>query len=466
MRAPTLTTVLGRVWVGLPSGFALAVLALAVLGTAYPAAAQERKTRDMLVREDRANVEGNGFWIYNDLPGAFGKAKETGKPLLVVFRCIPCEACAKLDADIVERDPKVRELLQKFVCLRIVHANNLDLGLFQFDYDQSFAAFFMNADKTIYGRYGTRSHQTKSEDDVSLEGFAKALTAALELHKSYPGNASSLAGKSSQDKPAHAVPEQYVQLRGKYTGKLDYEGKLAQSCIHCHQVGEAQRHEFRAAGKPLPDKLLFPYPHPKAFGLVMDPKEKATVKRIVPGSQAERDGFQAGDEIVSLAGQTLLSLADIQWVLHNAPAEGKLTAVVHRKGQAAPPAERQLTLEKGWRQRDDLSWRSTSWSLRRMTTGGMVLEDVPEEARRKAGVADDTMALRVRYMGQYGGPHGLAKQTGFRVGDIIVSVDGRAEPMRETDLFALLVQKKPSEQVPFTVLREGKRQELTLRMQD
>ena len=36
-------------------------------------------------------------------------------------------------------------------------AYGLDLSLFQFDYDQSFAAFLMNADKPIYGRFGTRS---------------------------------------------------------------------------------------------------------------------------------------------------------------------------------------------------------------------------------------------------------------------------------------------------------------------
>ncbi len=215
----------------------------------------------------------------------------------------------------------------------------------------------------------------------------------------------------------------------------------------------------------MPDKLLFPYPHPKALGLVMDPKEKATVKQVAAGSRAQQDGFQAGDEIVSLAGQPLLSLADIQWVLHHAPAEGKLMAVVRRKGQSGEPAERQLTLEKGWRQRDNLSWRATSWSLRRMTTGGLLLEDVAEEARRKADLPADTLALRVRHVGQYG-PHALAKQAGFRVGDIIVSVDRRDDPMRETDLFAYLLRKKTSDQVPFTVLREGKRLELTLRMQD
>jgi S1-C subfamily serine protease len=100
-----------------------------------------------------------------------------------------------------------------------------------------------------------------------------------------------------------------------------------------------------------------------------------------------------------------------------------------------------------------------------MTTGGLLLEDVPAEARRQAALAADTLALRVRHVGQYG-PHALAKQAGFRVGDIIVSVDGRTEPMRETDLFAYLLRKKASEQVPFMVLRDGKRLQLALRMQD
>jgi hypothetical protein len=30
-----------------------------------------------------------GDWIYDDLPGAFAEAKRTGKPLMVVFRCVP-----------------------------------------------------------------------------------------------------------------------------------------------------------------------------------------------------------------------------------------------------------------------------------------------------------------------------------------------------------------------------------------
>jgi serine protease Do len=30
-----------------------------------------------------------GPWIYNDVTAGFARARKTGKPLLVVFRCVP-----------------------------------------------------------------------------------------------------------------------------------------------------------------------------------------------------------------------------------------------------------------------------------------------------------------------------------------------------------------------------------------
>jgi len=76
--------------------------------------------RETKVRGDKKQVESAGFWIYNDLPRGIAQATKSKKPLLVVFRCIPCEACAQLDEQVVERDPGVRDLLDKFVCVRIV----------------------------------------------------------------------------------------------------------------------------------------------------------------------------------------------------------------------------------------------------------------------------------------------------------------------------------------------------------
>jgi len=153
----------------------------AVLCFATTAQAQQ-KTRDQKVREDRERVTGQGFWIYNDLNAAFAQARTSGKPILVVLRCIPCVECVKLDDDLVDQDAILKPLLAKFVCVRIVSTNGLDLSLFQFDTDQSFAVFMLNADRTIYGRFGTRSHRTEWIGDVSLKGLAKALEGALELH--------------------------------------------------------------------------------------------------------------------------------------------------------------------------------------------------------------------------------------------------------------------------------------------
>jgi len=58
--------------------------------------------------------------------------------------------------------------MDKFVCVRLVQANAMDLALFQFDYDLTFVVFFMNADKTIYGRYGSRSDRKNATRDISI----------------------------------------------------------------------------------------------------------------------------------------------------------------------------------------------------------------------------------------------------------------------------------------------------------
>ncbi|MCA9186679.1 MAG: PDZ domain-containing protein [Planctomycetales bacterium] len=425
--------------------------------------AQERKTRDTLVREDLQNVVADGHWIYNDLDVARRQARLTGKPMLVVIRCIPCEACAQLDSEIVDRDPLVQKQLSEFICVRIVQANGLDLQLFQYDYDQSFAAFFMNGDNTIYGRYGTRSHQTESEDDVALEGFSYALDEALTLHRAYPDNAKQLAGKQTRVAPAFTVPEEYPLLKGRYTDRLNYDGEVAKSCIHCHQLGEAIRDDYWRKHEPIPTDILFSYPHPKTLGLIIDPKTCATVKGVVPGSAAEKAGFQVGDRITTFDDQPVLSIADLQWVLHHASSSNSIRTVVRRGEQ-----ERvlQLALADGWRERGDISWRATSWSLRRMTTGGMKLQELDDEQRRELGLDDNAMGLRVEHLGQYGA-HALAKNSGFQQGDVLVAVDGDTTVQRESDLFARLIrQHQAGDEVPFTVLRDGNRLDLPLKMQE
>ncbi len=409
------------------------------------------QTREEIVRGDRERVEAAGFWIYNNLPKAFAEAKRTGKPIVVVLRCLPCHECVKLDDELVDTHPEIRPLLEQFVCARQVSTNGLDLSLFQYDTDQSFAVFFLNADKTIYGRFGTRSHRTEWLGDVSLEGLSKALRKTLDLHRDYDAVKGSLTGKRGGPMEV-ASPELYPSLKGKFTDKLNYEGDVVKSCIHCHQIGDAQREFYWRAQKPIPDKVLWPYPHPKSIGLILDPDELATVKEVRRGTPAAAAGLTRGDVIRSFDGQPMLSIADVQWVLHNVdPAGGRVRMSVERNGRRR---DLTLALADGWRREGDLSWRVTSWGLRRIAAGGMLLEPLSDDGRRELSLSPDAMALGVRHLGT-GGPHGAAHRAGVRKGDVLIAFGGRKDLKKEQDVHAyVLASTKPGDSLPITVLRE------------
>ena len=57
--------------------------------------------------------------------------------------------------------------------------------------------------------------------------------------------------------------------------------KVVPTCIHCHQLGEAERRFYRDAGRPIPERLLFPYPNPKALGLVIPPAILASADDVI-----------------------------------------------------------------------------------------------------------------------------------------------------------------------------------------
>lgn len=422
----------------------------------HVAFAQDRDTK---VRNDRKSFEGAKDWIYNNLDEGRRAARESGKPLLVVFRCIPCEACQEFDDDVARRDPIIRDLMDRFVCVRIPQANTIDLTHFQFDFDQSFAVFLTNHDLTIYGRFGTRSERPEWED-ISLHGLRKAMEAALAMHADYEKVRPTLTGK--QVAPSrYKTPRDYPGMAERYQTSIDYQNATARSCMHCHQIRDAERKVYRASGEGIPDQVLYPYPDPAVVGLKFDPAEKAKIKSIAAGSSAERDGFRVGDEIVTLAGQPLLSIADVQWVLHNAPATAQLPATVRRGDQSVALV---LNLRDGWR-RGDISWRVTSWELRRMALGGMRLDPVSDRERTQEKLPAEGMALRVRHVGEFG-EHAVAKRAGVQKGDIVVAFDGNTGRLSESDLMAYAVQRKrPGDVVAITVIRSGERKTMNIALQ-
>ena len=67
-----------------PLGF----LALAALFLAAPVPAQDVQDAAAAKRK-RLRDNAADFWIYDDIDKGYARAAETGKPLLVSFRCVP-----------------------------------------------------------------------------------------------------------------------------------------------------------------------------------------------------------------------------------------------------------------------------------------------------------------------------------------------------------------------------------------
>lgn len=324
----------------------------------------------------------------------------------------------------------------------MVDVNTLDLATFQFDYGLTWAVLFMNADKTVYGRYGSRS-SLEGWTDVSMQGFRKSALAALEIHKAYPGNRASLAGKTGPA-PRFPTPRNFPSLKD-YPATVDPAAgeRHNPTCIHCHQIQAAEYRVFREAKKPIPDRVLWTHPMPGALGLEFDTEERARVKSVAAGSPADKAGFQGKDDLVSLEGQPLVSVADIQWVLEHAAENSALKAEVQR---GAASLSLTLALPPGFRRKGDFSWRAATGETFRPD---MIAETLAPDERRKRNFGEGAIALRITSAGA-----GEAIQKD----DVLVEVDGQRTGLSSfSDFLAYVAQKKtPGEKLALTLLRDGK----------
>lgn len=424
--------------------------------------AETVKDREGSVRQDKANLENDPRWIYNDFENGFEEGKRTGKPVLVVLRCVPCLACAGIDAKVLLEDETLTPLLDQFVCVRVINANALDLSKFQFDFDLSFSTLIFNGDGTLYGRYGSWKHQRDPREETTA-GFRNALKTALQIHGDYPSSKSRVLGK--QGEPVqYDTPVDMPTLAKKYTRNLDWEGKVVQSCVHCHQIGDAMRTEFRDQKQTIPDNLIYPFPAPEAIGLTFESDGSFVIESVLPGSPAHRSGINSGDEIVLVNGQQLISHADLSWVLHN--AENEITVHVQKAGGAAVRFETAtVSLTEDWRRNSDISRRVGTWPMRAMALGGLFLEDLPDEERKQRQLNKTQLALFAKHVGQYN-EHAAAKKAGYLKEDVIIEFDGITERISESELIGHLLSKyQPGDQVKTVVLRNGKRIEMTIPMQ-
>lgn len=343
------------------------------------------------------------------------------------------------------RGKEFADVLEKFVCIRVVQANSLDLTAFQFDPMLTWAVLFLNADRTVYGRYGTRSGPNRP-GDVTDAGFRKAALAALDLHRGYPANRESLRSKTGPA-PRFRTPREYPSL-SRFPAEVDVRASERNhpSCMHCHDLQVAEFGLLRAANEPLPMEALWAYPMPDALGLTLDPEERCRVKAVAPRSAGAAAGFRPGDDLLSLGGQPLISVADVQWVLHHSKDGTALASTVSRGGRIETLS---IALPEGWRRRGDITWRQGTWALFRPD---LRADPLNEDDRQRLGLAADAIALRI---------HGLGaplEAAGFRTGDVIVSVGNRRSGIESVSQIIEHVGRhtRAGNKLAVAVLRDGK----------
>jgi hypothetical protein len=351
----------------------------------------------------------------------------------------------------------MRDLAGRFVRLRIVTMAGVDLSLFQFDPFLSWSVLFLNGDRTIYGRYGCADPATKrsvagSNPNHTVAGLEAAMRRALEVHAGYAKDpeawAPRLAGKRGPGPPwryAERTPAAVRHGRGKVA-----VGDGEKGCFHCHEVHRAVVDSMFMEKRPIPDSMLWVHPRPSVLGLEFDRERCARVTAVEPGSLAARAGLEPGDDLEAMAGQPLLSPADVRWVLHNFPdGGGDLPVEVLRGGKAST---RVLSLPAGWRRKEDFVWRYRLAGYASWLWAGVGFRDDP------GGVLVDRRS-----------PDWFKKpnrdgRSALRPGDLVVEVDGRKGMDRSALLAYLMREKALGSTVTMVVVRGGKRETVKFRI--
>ena len=408
---------------------------------------------DEALRERLKDANGvrTDLWVYNDIPAAIAEARNQNKPLFVTFRCVPCKDCAAFDADVANGNERVQALAQeRFVSVRQVEMKGVDLSLFQFDHDLNWAGMFINADGVVYARYGTQSAEG-SDAYNSIDGLINTMNRVLELHADYPNNKAELSGKLG----APRAQSNALELPGlRNPEKLAQETRRG-NCIHCHNIHDAEHRHALETGT-YSKEMLWKYPLPDSIGLKIDRKSGVRIESVIPHSAAADAEMEAGQDIVRMNGQRITSIADMQWVLHPLSNTATEVEIETASGKHA------VQMKAGWR-KHDFSWRGSMWNAPPRFEAWA--PELSADARTKLGLPEGDAALEVRWINREGAGGQRAFDDGLREKDVIVAIAGQPFHFNTKQFnMHLKLNYKVGDTLPLTVVREGKREELKIRL--
>ncbi len=309
-----------------------------------------------------------------------------------------------------------------------------DLRLFEFDYDLTWFCFFLNADETIYGRYGGRD-ASDPHGRISLKGLRFALEAVLETHQTPP------KAQPRVDPPLRV--ESFAAAR-----------RLKGGCVHCHNVNEFSRSDLRAAGKWDRDSVWV-YPLPENVGITLDVDHGNFIKTVKSDSAAAKVGVKSGDILKKLNGTSVASFADACYGLHKAPKSGNIPIAWLHDGKEQTA---QLEVAEGWR-KTNITWRPSMLDI--LPSAPFSGDDLKPDEKKKLGVAEKQAAFR-----QDKFVHSTLKAIGIQKDDVLVGIDGKTVAGTMDDFLGYVRRNYlVGDKVTFNLIRDGKKvdAEMTLK---
>jgi hypothetical protein len=316
--------------------------------------------------------------------------------------------------------------------VRLGNIDTLDLGLFDFDYDLTFAVFFLSADERVYARYGQRN--ASGPDALqSLKGLEYTMKSVLEMHRRDAGE------------------REFAPRDRKERLTIRELGGRRRGCYHCHNVKELFDRKLESLGK-WDREAAYRHPPAENVGLTLEVDRGNVVAKVRPDSLAERAGLKRGDVLRRLDVVPVHAIADALHALERAPKSGRLAAAWTRDGK---PMSGELALTAGWR-RSDLSWRP---SMRRRVPSLPVRgDDLTGPEKQALGLRPNQLAVRQRST-----VGAQARAAGVQAGDVLVGIDRELVDLDAEGVRALVRREHlVGDRVQLIVLRDGKRLTLPL----
>ncbi len=287
----------------------------------------------------------------------------------------------------------------------------VDVRTYDFDFDLTLAVLLMNADGTIYHRYGARDG-TDPQSHTSVKSFVDVLRKTLPAHAAYQKNPSPPAKRE----PLSVDRMPWMKARPKQP-----------ECYHCHMVNDAVTEGAKDLGT-FRRQMAWRYPDSSELGFTVERDDQAVVAAVTPESPAATAGLRTGDRLLRMESRRILTLGDVQRVLHEAsPQATRIPLQVERAGKSVRTT---LRAPKGWKEPSprNFAWRASKWRL--SPKPGFGGRRLGAAQLRTLGLDEKAFAFRVNYLvtwGEHAHTGRNAAKAGIRKGDVILATGGKSD---------------------------------------